>query len=389
MLDKISYADVKKFSFGVITKLLSFVLSITGLLACLMLAVARTLGGRLFAAAVLPLCLVGIYLTSCLSKLMRPRLVPVPIALLAVSLICLTVCAARAPSGSTPPDAQLQSVYLGDARVGRLSPAHLVPESDQLRLGSYVLPLIDPIMGFRQAKQLRETLDRISSETQESQAFVEAGSVLGDAYADILLGRQRLEHTYIFYPTSASMGPRPAIVFLHGWLGNFKAYVWQWSKFAEDNDFVIVCPTFGAGYWDRAEAADALKRTFELCSRDPRIDERTLYVAGLSNGAMGVTRAALHFPDDIDGLIYISPVIEAHMITTDAYVQNTAGKPILVIYGGGDRRVPAYCVEVCVDLLQRQGSHVQHRRYEQQNHFLFVSAYDRLAADIKDWMEAH
>jgi hypothetical protein len=218
MLDKISYADVKKFTLGVMTKLLIVVLSIAGLLACLMLAVARTLEGHLFAASVLPLCLVGIYLTSCLIKLVRPRLVPVPVALLAVSLTCLTLCAARAPSGSTPPDAQLQSVYLGDAHVGRLSPAHLVPESDQLRLGSYVLPLIDPVMGFRQAKQLRETLDHISSETQESPAFAEAGSGLGDAYADILLGKRRLEQTYIFYPTSASTEPRPAIVFsMAGW----------------------------------------------------------------------------------------------------------------------------------------------------------------------------
>jgi predicted esterase len=104
---------------------------------------------------------------------------------------------------------------------------------------------------------------------------------------------------------------------------------------------------------------------------------------------MGVTRAALYFPDDIDGLIYISPVIEADLITTDAYVQNTADKPILVIYGGADRQVPAYYVEVCVDLLQRQGADVQHRRYEQEDHFLFMSAFDRLAADIEDWMEAH
>jgi hypothetical protein len=41
--------------------------------------------------------------------------------------------------------------------------------------------------------------------------------------------------------------------------------------------------------------------------------------ADMHPGRFVASPAGLHFPDDIDGVIYISPVIEADLITTDAY----------------------------------------------------------------------
>jgi phospholipase/carboxylesterase len=372
---------------GVTTKLGIVLLFIASSVAVFLLLDARTVEGRLFAMGILSLLVTSMYLCRCLATRGPPsRVQPIAISL-TVSTILLLVCVLRSPSGQPSPGSPLKSLFLDQSRYCRLSPTVLVPEADQVRLGSYVLPILDPVMDSRQAGRFRQVFDSLYSEIRDSDHYVSIGSVLGDAYSDMFLRRRHPGHLYVYYPTNTASERQPALIFLHGWLGNFKAYVWLWSKFAERNGFVVVCPSFGGGFWNHSDGVDTLKRTLEFCVADGRIDPSRIYVAGLSNGGMAVTRCVLHFPELIRGVIYVSPVLEGDLLSSKEYIENIAGKRVLVVYGGKDRRLPPDYVSAGIELLETLGVDVESRRYEEEEHILIFSAFDRLMNDVEAWLK--
>jgi phospholipase/carboxylesterase len=370
----------------VIIKLGVIFLFVASLASIALLLCARTAEGRLFAAGMLALLVVLLYSSLCLVTRMAPPRVQHVAILLIVPVILLLICGLRSPSGQPSPGSPLKSIFLAESQYCRLSPAVLVPEADQIRLGSYVLPILDPAMDSSQASRFRRAFNSLYGEIRKSQDYVRIGSVLGDAYSDMFLGLRHPGHLYAYYPTSAESEKQPALIFLHGSLGNFKAYIWLWSKFAERNGFVVICPSFGTGLWGRSDGIDTLHRTLEFCVADSRIDPKRIYIAGLSNGAMAVTRCALHFPELIRGLIYVSPVLEENLLSSEQYRENIAGKRVFVVYGGKDRRLPRDYVSARIELLQTLGVDVESRCYEEEEHILMVSAFDRLMNDVEAWL---
>ena len=301
------------------------------------------------------------------------------VAYVAVVVFCLM----RVPNGLGSQASPLQSVYVRGRPAPRISPAMFVPESDQIRIGSYLLPAVDSKIDLKKAARFRDVFDGLYAEIHKSEEFQGVGSVLNDAYKDMLWGRRDTSHYYAYYPNAE--GKRPAIIFFHGWLGNLKGYVWLWSRFARKNDFVVVCPSFGGGFWNRDAGLDTLEETLARCSADPRIDASRIYVAGLSNGAFAVTRVALHFPRSVRGLIYISPVLE-ETAAGEEFRTNAASIPILVIHGTDDRRLPLDIIDQRVKNMRTVGLQVEARYYEGEDHILFFSAFDRLQRDLESWL---
>ena len=80
---------------------------------------------------------------------------------------------------------------------------------------------------------------------------------------------------------------------------------------------------------------------------------------GYSNGAMGVTRAAILAPELFQGLIYLSPVTEDQLFSTKEFLARARDRKILFLHGGRDEQIPRSIVEATVACLKQRVSDVR------------------------------
>jgi pimeloyl-ACP methyl ester carboxylesterase len=124
--------------------------------------------------------------------------------------------------------------------------------------------------------------------------------------------------------------PRGALIFLHGFAGSFSLPCWQLAETARAAGLVTLCPATGwRGAWWEPEGRAILRRTLEI-ARSRGLTR--IYLAGLSNGAVGAARIAPSLSGQIHGLVLVScapPEVPA------------PGVPTLVLQGRGDRMCPA------------------------------------------------
>jgi hypothetical protein len=122
-----------------------------------------------------------------------------------------------------------------------------------------IMPYLDPILTRDQARRVSVfTLD-LYRDMERDPDFHRLGSAMGWAYAELLGQPFDVGHYYLYVPRNRGSGPSPAIVFLHGSAGNFKAYTWLWSRLAEEQGMVVIAPSYGFGNWDRAGVVAVLR----------------------------------------------------------------------------------------------------------------------------------
>lgn len=113
-----------------------------------------------------------------------------------------------------------------------------------------------------------------------------------------------------------------AVIFLHGFAGNFDLPCWQIARAAR---VLTACPsTRWVGDWWTSAGHATLERTIEVVRAR---GAKHIVLAGLSNGGYGASRLAPRFRGKIAGLILISGA------DPDA---PSAGVPTLVIHGISD-----------------------------------------------------
>jgi dienelactone hydrolase len=321
-------------------------------------------------------------------RILPPSLFPtLTLLLLALSLGILSKI--HAPPGICENRRKgLVSIYQTRSFASRFSPAWLVEESDQIRLGSALLPYLDPFTDKTQAKNFVKTFNSIYAELNNSREFYDAGSVLGEAYGDMFFLSRSFGHCYVYYPSvSSSEEKLPVLVFLHGWLGNMKAYVWAWSRFAEQNGFVVVCPTFKNGVWKGPDAEKALLQIDTMIRNNPVCDSNRIIVVGLSNGGTGVVKWATTLPESYCALVLLSPVMRG--VDSDEFVSAVGDHSILVVHGGQDNRIPPDYVNEKIGRMKAKGLNVQSICYPEEDHVLLLSARNRLHGDLISWLTAH
>lgn len=120
--------------------------------------------------------------------------------------------------------------------------------------------------------------------------------------------------------------PRGALIFLHGFGGGFTLPCWQLAAAARQASLVTYCPSLGwRGDWWTERGRHTLEQTLALLRR--RGIER-VYLAGLSNGAVGATRLAPRLRGVLRGLILISGAPRGG---------DAPGVPTLVLHGRHDQ----------------------------------------------------
>jgi len=304
------------------------------------------------------------------------------------ALAILTGVLLATPSGDAGPDSPVSQRFTTGARFPRYTISNIVPEIEQINLGFTVMPYLDAIFTHEQAGRVKGfTLD-LYREMERDPDFRALGSAMGWAYADLFGQPYDAGHYYLYIPRNRPATPLPAIVFLHGSMGNFKTYTWVWSSLAEELGCVIIAPSFGFGNWREPGGTDAILKALADAQTVVELDETRLYLAGLSNGGLGVSLLADGAPERFRGLIFISPVMATEVVDQATFQSAWAGRPVLIVTGQADERVPAAYVTERARRLERGGVAVKFIVYPEEDHFLFFAQHERVIADVSRWLRA-
>lgn len=275
-------------------------------------------------------------------------------------------------------------------RFQRWALANIVPEIEQMNVGFALMPYLDPLFSHEQAQVVHPTTMAIYQEMAADPDFEALGSVMGWAYNELLGRPYDIGHYYLYVPRSATAGePLPALVYLHGSGGNFKPYVWILSELAEAEGYVIIAPSFGFGNWRNEGGTAAVLAAVAHAQQQVAIDPDHIYLAGLSNGGLGVSLASAAAPEQFRGLIFISPVMETSVVDSAAYLEQWRARPMLVITGATDKRIPISYIHDRLAVLTTAGVDVTSHIYPDEDHFLFFAQREKLIQQLAAWLRQH
>jgi pimeloyl-ACP methyl ester carboxylesterase len=116
-----------------------------------------------------------------------------------------------------------------------------------------------------------------------------------------------------------------AVVFLHGYAGNFLLPCWQVSQAVKGLDVLTACPsTDFVGRWDTEQGEETVRDVVKVLHAR---GVTKIVLAGLSNGGYGASMLAPRFTSTFAGYVFISGV-DDEAASADA--------PVLLIHGRSD-----------------------------------------------------
>ena len=350
----------------------------------LLLVFSATLAGRSIGLsatvfAVVLYCSVDCWNRNWLKRI-RPSFYGV---LLPLGLLLYLVPMMLAPSGGKP-DARARNCFLNrQGTFARYSPGNVLPEVDQLKVGMCLLPLGE--VDWAEAARIRSLVLPLYAAMDKDADFGQLGSVMGSAYAELFHAPFHSGHYYVVLPKVSAGRQIPSLVFLHGLGGNMKACLWVLSKLSQQTGCAIIAPTFGFGNWDRPESADFITAVVRESLATLPLDPKRVFLMGYSNGAMGVTRAAIQSPKLFAGLIYLSPVTEDEMFSRPEFLSRH-DREILFLHGGRDQRIPKAVVTATANSLERLKCDVTLKVYDDEDHYLLFSQQQAVLNDLGSFM---
>lgn len=290
------------------------------------------------------------------------------------------------PSGYPPTTSLVQQRFSQQTQFPRYDISNIVPEAEQVNLGFWVMPFLDKRFTRRQAARVSVTTFDLYKKMENDPDFREMGSAMGWAYADLRHQPFDVGHYYLYVPKNRKSAALPAIVFLHGSAGNFKVYTWVWSQLAEELGYAIIVPSFGFGNWRGPGGESAVTKALADAQTVVQLDQNRIYLAGLSNGGLGVSLLAESAPERFRGLIFISPVMVTEQVDQPAFQAKWAGRPVLVLTGEADERIPLSYVTTRVENLAQGGVDVEYHTYPGEDHFLLFSQREPILQVISKWL---
>jgi pimeloyl-ACP methyl ester carboxylesterase len=191
------------------------------------------------------------------------------------------------------------------------------------------------------------------------------GVVLASPVISTLLGLEDRETSETLEVHASN---RDAVVFLHGYGGNYAMSCWLIARAARRAHMTTVCPStrWRADWW--SEDGEAIVKG-TLASLRARGFEHVV-LAGLSNGAVGASRLAPRM-SGLSGLLLVSGA------ASDAPAANI---PVLVVQGTADRQMP--------DSLARGYAERTNGAYValDAGHFALLVERDRASDVIAQWL---
>ncbi len=295
----------------------------------------------------------------------------------------------QTPDAHTSEKARIHSRFSdGGWHYDRSSIGSLLPEIDQIHLGYAVAMAFDPFFTRQQRSELSAMTDTLYSEISADPDFTAAGSALTSIYREIGFRDFRDGHYFHYIPASVDRSkPTPALVFLHGSGGNFKAYVWLLSKIADELGITIIAPSFGMGNWEKRGGYETITRAIADAGKHAAIDPDHIHLMGLSNGGKGLCLAESTHGPKFRSLIFLSAVLHNRIKPADLAAR-LQPRRTLILSGGSDDRVPWEYVSDYAERLKAGGLDVTTRRFEGEDHFLFFHQRAEVSKLIAGWIAA-
>lgn len=343
-----------------------------GFLALLLLVVAETGRGRLFAGAALLMAILPLAATRACRERTRRWTAAVAVGG-ALWLGLLALVLALTPTGQTSGRVAHAFTTKGQT-FPRFSLGNLLPERDQLLLGFTLMPTVDPLLTTTQASELKRLTASLYRELESDADFQALGSAMTGPLGELLDQAWLAGHSYVYVPKSVNRStPCPVLVFFHGSGGNFKAYLWILAKLADKTGFVLVAPSNGMGNWTAEDSRRCLGNALAAASSAATIDRSRIHLIGLSNGGLAVCQLAVAQGSDFASMVFLSPVFDEPEVRSAAFAAQCKERRILVMTGDRDDRVPLSYIEGNVTAMKRAGAHVTLQTFDSADHFLLFS----------------
>jgi pimeloyl-ACP methyl ester carboxylesterase len=240
----------------------------------------------------------------------------------------------------------------------------LYPERDGTLLAARLLGLTRPLRDPESAR-FPEILSQAFARTEPS-----ADDVPTPAIATYLsLESPSQFDTLVLAPPPGRVASDAALVFLHGYAGNFYIYCWEVAQAAAAANLLTLCPAMDAtGAWWSAGGEQTLRATLDYAHR---IGMNRIYLAGLSNGAAGASVLALTHVRELSGLVLVSGTRAEHPPTL----------PTLVIQGDRDEMMPAA-------VARAYAAHAPRAQYREiaGGHFILLSRFEQVRPLIASFL---
>lgn len=255
----------------------------------------------------------------------------------------------------------------------------LLPEIDQLVLGSHLVAFVDPYLTRESSARVRSLFLSVYRPMLEDPQFASLPSQLGEAYASASTGQR-----FVYVPRHAAGEKLPCVVFLHGSGGNFQGYLWVWKALADEGRFVVVAPGFGFGNWHHAGGVGVVEAARRYAVEELPVDPSRVVLAGLSNGGRGVMRAI----EADEQRAWRAAVLLSAVVDVDPSEKAWRDRPVLLIHGLKDDRIAAKWFHLAEASFRQVGARVVSRSDPEEDHFLIFSRRDELAAWTLDFLRS-
>lgn len=162
--------------------------------------------------------------------------------------------------------------------------------------------------------------------------------------------------------------PQCGIVFLHGFAGNFSVLDAFVARAAREAGAVTICPSAGwMGAWAKEE------RTVRACIDHLRARGiRRIFLAGLSNGALGASALAPRLSRELSGLILLSG---------SDLSEPDSGLPVLLVIARNDERMYASMAREYAERAGKRGTLVELTG----DHFVLAKDPEAVRRAVSSW----
>ena len=261
-------------------------------------------------------------------------------------------------------------------------------EDDYVWLLIQLVTRLDPWMPATERIETRNTTRRLLAEVRADRSYDRLPRVTYLLGFLPLRGRLDPLHLYSYRPEPRGPGERFGLfVFLHGHGTNYLVLLHALRPLADRLRVVLVAPTFGYGNWEAPGGVEAIGRATQFGLKTYAADPDRVFLAGLSQGGAGVSRAGAASPGLYAGLVFLSATMEPSVIGSEAFSTGWKGRPVLVIQGERDHNVPLRSVMSAVGRMEDSGAKVTTHIDPGAGHFLFFAKLDETLGQIAKWAE--
>lgn len=253
--------------------------------------------------------------------------------------------------------------HTGPAMTGGRLLDRIVPERDVAIGGTLLLTALGE-MGPREPGLLDALRDGYGRMRRDQ------GPVPSSTVSTFVLGQTPEDHTvFRIAPADRFNPPEAVVVFLHGSVGNITIACWQVAQAANPVGVDVVCPSMNwTAHWEEPDGLAILNATLARLRAE---NVRRIYLAGLSQGAIGISRMR---SVDVDGVVLISGV-SARAVPKRV--------PTLVLHGRNDPRTP-----VAPARRYARAVRATYHEHPEAGHWLLLSEHAWLTDHLRRWLAA-